>query len=80
MCVYRHTLNRADDIVICYAGETDQDCFPGDREIAEAGWFAPDELPEHATERTRWMIDYYLKGQNVSGLATAGRYAMPQGS
>ncbi|MGA8171674.1 MAG: NUDIX domain-containing protein [Methylocystis sp.] len=37
-----------------------------DREIAEAGFFSPDALPEDATRATRERLDEVLRGAKVS--------------
>lgn len=53
---YRHTLNWADDIVIVFAGRTDQPCHPASPEIAEAAFFATDALPEPLRPAARAAI------------------------
>jgi len=56
LTTYRHTLNGGDDIVVVFGAKTDQDCRPNSVEIAEAGWFAAEALPERANQRTRELI------------------------
>lgn len=53
---YVHQIGRVDDIVVVYAGHTEQDFAYVSNEIEEIGWFSPDSLPETTTDGTRHAL------------------------